>query len=510
MKFSIAAGIVRFFITNAFETEPIFSFKDDIFNSNNDKLFYGLMEAVFPECGPGLKKLLQTLDTNTKSSELSEIMARLKSQNLSNFSPLDVRYQLKAAFGEYKEFQKLYKINIRKPIVASIAWGYFAKMTNGREVFIKIMQRHVKRDFRSEAAIVEKVVSNLPAVRPFFLELTNSWRDETNWDLERKNTIKGYEMYNDKKPGIKVVKFLHAYPEFDPHVLVLSVAEGKSLAQYLKPESGMSELQATWAVKLMHRLVKRWCEVAIFGEGFFHADLHAGNIIYNFNQTNPENSIFTIIDFGNVHTLDQEDVDNIFVILAGIQSENIWLSLQGLGVSSEPANPEWNLLRKDLESAKANYKRSLLAIRSAKGPYQKLKENDAFTDYMSQFFKSIGKYPSLPMPKNVLNFWRTLVLLSNNIKKLCERITPKTLNKVPRLRLDPVDIIKNYSLKYHKLDGIRRITTNLVGITYRSVKSSLPTMSEVYNACRQKTANDWIELYNDYAKRVEKLPKTVM
>jgi predicted unusual protein kinase regulating ubiquinone biosynthesis (AarF/ABC1/UbiB family) len=62
---------------------------------------------------------------------------------------------------------------------------------------------------------------------------------------------------------------------------------------------------------MMNDLAEKWVEEAIFGSGFYHGDLHSGNIMYKADEGS-ENGTLTVIDFGNSKVLNPTERRAIF------------------------------------------------------------------------------------------------------------------------------------------------------------------------------------------------------
>ena len=68
------------------------------------------------------------------------------------------------------------------------------------------------------------------------------------------------------------------------------------------------------------RLLIRWIERVLFEDGFFHGDLHDGNI---FMSKEGEQVTLTLIDFGNSGELSSTERDGIFSLIFTVMQEDV-------------------------------------------------------------------------------------------------------------------------------------------------------------------------------------------
>jgi predicted unusual protein kinase regulating ubiquinone biosynthesis (AarF/ABC1/UbiB family) len=61
-------------------------------------------------------------------------------------------------------------------------------------------------------------------------------------------------------------------------------------------------------------MAEKWVEEARFGSGFYHGDLHAGNMMFAPTQSGP-NGAMTVIDFGNSKVLEPHERQAIFKMM---------------------------------------------------------------------------------------------------------------------------------------------------------------------------------------------------
>ena len=137
-------------------------------------------------------------------------------------------------------------------------------------------------------------------------------------------------------------------------VMVLERAPGKTVSDYmaenkvllekisgeLKTEGTVSgqldrlrqldELRADVLEKqkqLLH-LSYKWVDEGLFKDGFYHGDLHAGNIMIDTRRGPEKNVGLTVIDFGNATQLSSADQRRIMRMVYAARKENADLFLE--------------------------------------------------------------------------------------------------------------------------------------------------------------------------------------
>ncbi len=161
-------------------------------------------------------------------------------------------------------------------------------------------------------------------------------RRELDLRLEADNVEKG-KIYEDELLHIRSMR-VDPKTKSTIHTLVLEKAPGQSVDNYMtdmntkrkeieekitvvKEGEKMASLYGTvlelqklkkeleTKKKYLVNLTQKWLDEAVFKSGFFHGDLHAGNIMMDDDGV-------TIIDYGNVNVLAKRDQKNILNLLA--------------------------------------------------------------------------------------------------------------------------------------------------------------------------------------------------
>ncbi|WP_406041365.1 AarF/UbiB family protein, partial [Succinimonas sp.] len=74
-----------------------------------------------------------------------------------------------------------------------------------------------------------------------------------------------------------------------------------------------------------------WVNEGLFAAGFYHGDIHKGNIMTQagWKEGNPENSGITLIDFGNASNLNKKERADVVKVVAGSATKDAKLYLEG-------------------------------------------------------------------------------------------------------------------------------------------------------------------------------------
>ncbi len=130
-------------------------------------------------------------------------------------------------------------------------------------------------------------------------------------DPKTKSTI--HTLVLEKAPGQSVDNYMTDMntkrKEIEEKVTV--VKEGEKMASLYGTVLELQKLKKELETKKKYlvNLTQKWLDEAVFKSGFFHGDLHAGNIMMDDDGV-------TIIDYGNVNVLAKRDQKNILNLLA--------------------------------------------------------------------------------------------------------------------------------------------------------------------------------------------------
>ena len=231
---------------------------------------------------------------------------------LEPFSLNESREILKNELGE-DTFSKI--SNISEPIAAaSIAQVHFAKIKNSnehKEVAIKILRPNIEEIFNEEldalmllAFIIQSLVKKTKRLK--LVEVVQLLREITNIEMDlRFEAAAANEFYENTKDdvGFRVPKIYWNYTS--KKVLCLDRVEGNSIREIENLKSLKVNLN-----KLARNIIQHFLRHAI-RDGFFHGDMHQGNIFVN------QNGDIVPVDFGIMGRLDKNNRKYLAEILYG-------------------------------------------------------------------------------------------------------------------------------------------------------------------------------------------------
>ena len=269
--------------------------------------------SAFQEMGTTFIKLGQFLATRPDiiGEKLAKDLEKLQDK-LPPFSKNEASLILKNEFGE-ETFQNIYEFS--EPIAAaSIAQVHFAKIKNNgvdKEVAIKILRPSIQKNFNEEldalillAYIIENIVRKTKRLK--LIEVVYLLKEITNIEMDlRFEAAAANELYENTKKdvGFNVPKIYWNFTT--ENVLTLDKIEGISIRETEKLiENGID------VKKISKNLIQHFLRQAV-RDGFFHADMHQGNIFIN------KNGDIAPVDFGIMGRLDKLNRRYLAEILYG-------------------------------------------------------------------------------------------------------------------------------------------------------------------------------------------------
>ena len=245
--------------------------------------------------GENLAKDLETLQDKLPEFEKSEATLILKKGLEEN------------VYNNISEFSE--------PIAAaSIAQVHFAKIKiNGdiKEVAIKILRPSIEKIFNEEidalmllASLTEKIVSKSRRLK--LIEVVHLLREITNLEMDlRFEAAAANELYENTKDDIGFIVPKIYWNFTTKNILTLDKIDGISIR-----ESEQLKKNRIDVTKLSKNIIQHFLRQAI-RDGFFHADMHQGNIFVN------KNGEIIPVDFGIMGRLDDLSKRYLAEILYG-------------------------------------------------------------------------------------------------------------------------------------------------------------------------------------------------
>lgn len=228
----------------------------------------------------------------------------------------------------YSEIEQTLKDNFKQPIknifldfdenpiaAASIAQVHKATLITGEKVVVKLQRPHITQVIHEDisvmryfAHILEKYIQEAQAFSPKEIvnEFSRSIELETNFIVEANNINKMAQNFCDDPS----VKFPIIYEEFlGEKVLVMENIQGTRFSSsHSLPEDFDQE-------KMIQVILNSYLKM-VFIDGYFHGDLHAGNMFLL-----PKNRL-GLIDFGIVGRLNPKERSSIRNMLLALALED--------------------------------------------------------------------------------------------------------------------------------------------------------------------------------------------
>jgi ubiquinone biosynthesis protein len=269
------------------------------------------LRLALENLGPIFVKFGQVLSTrrDLMPADIAEELARLQDR-VPPFDPALAERQIELAFGAPPS--TLYKTFDREPVAsASIAQVHFATMHDGREVAVKVLRPNMLAVIESDldlmriaAGLVERLWADGKRLKPreVVAEFDVYLHDELDLVREAANAS---QLRRNFAPGTERGRLL-MIPEIiweltSPTVMTMERMRGLPITNIERLKEAGVDLK---------RLSRDGVEIffsQVFSDGFFHADMHPGNILISDDPATLGRYIS--LDFGIVGTLSEFDKD---------------------------------------------------------------------------------------------------------------------------------------------------------------------------------------------------------
>lgn len=295
--------------------------------------------ALFKGAGPIMQKLLQQLGSSSVAPEFKLALQDMKC-NLLPIPDSIVRTQLNGIIE--RSGGSIAQIRVDKSLgAASVGQSLLCTLIGSdgseRPVVIKLLRPDVDTRMEREKDIFLEAARSVPGMEETYLGRLERLMEELDLRIEANNCKLGATYDKSLKLKEGTYNDVHAM-KLDPSVettkdvMVLERAPGTTVANYMEDVKekvaalnrrvqtfktsetcleALRELDTLRSDLLRHqqevsRLAFKWVEEGMFKEGFYHGDLHAGNIMVD-TREGPDNKGLTVIDFGNATKLTASD-----------------------------------------------------------------------------------------------------------------------------------------------------------------------------------------------------------
>jgi len=180
-------------------------------------------------------------------------------------------------------------------------------LASGEPVVIKTKRKHIEQRITNSLNTLYRIITwinwmfPIPCFMDAYQDVTNNFKTQLDFVTEYKNHKRFYDMFKD----CDYVKVPQLYPDAcTEERIVMEKIEGISIDELTVSQK---EKCTSWLSKMIIQ--------CIVNHGFIHADLHAGNIMFN-------DAYLGIIDFGFMITMSKEEVENISLLFKEFAMEN--------------------------------------------------------------------------------------------------------------------------------------------------------------------------------------------
>lgn len=312
---------------------------------------------------------------------------------------------------------------------ASIGQVHRAVLKTGEVVAIKVQRPNIERNIRTDLEILSTIAqvaeNNFNWAKQYQVtdiveELSQAIIQEMDYTIEARNINRIKRQFK----GNDTVTFPHVYNMLsNKTILTMEYFDGYSIRNTkLLDEKGYDRYHIA-------DTLARTLFTQIFEYGFFHADIHPGNIVV----TNDGKVGF--IDFGMVGKLTEDIKQNFGSLLIGLMQKNskkVVRSIVQMGVV--PDGVDVNELYKEAELMQDKY-------------YDIPLKDLEFSDAIRDLFAITNKY-HIHLPKDFTLLAKTLITLEGNIEMLDKNYSILTVaepfgKSLLIKRLNPKNIAEN-------------------------------------------------------------------
>ncbi|MBH1964586.1 MAG: hypothetical protein I8H77_09645 [Comamonadaceae bacterium] len=366
--------------------------------------------ALLKAGGPYIQKLLQLFGDKAQGS-LKDALDALKT-DLSPIKPTIIESVLAGIVA--KSNGTITKIEVEKSLgAASVGQTVLAKMhgedpNKPQEVVIKILRPGIRLRAERELQFFTDVATDIPGMLKTFDGISTQIQVEMDLSKEG-NFVELAQVYSRVSSNLQAMKLAGQVAPARGY-LVLEKAPGTTvktsfdeLESQLVDENRDKLAISHKSAKLasgIQALTKTWIEEAFFGSGFYHGDLHAGNIM--FSAETGANGMTTVIDMGNAYILSIDQRSAIFKMVLAV------------GLSK----PE--VFAKSFEKILSDDGKKLISDKREEF-FAKIKDAMRAEEDRGQVIVSIlnsANQLGMEIPAAISNFSRSQIMLQNAITKI--------------------------------------------------------------------------------------------
>lgn len=351
-----------------------------------------ILGALLKGAGPVMQKMMQGLPTKGMPKDLVTALADMK-DSLAPIPEEIVKAQLLAMVKDSNG--KIESITVKKSLgAASVGQVFLCEMklpgkVKPEKCAIKLLRPDVQNRVQRERVFFEKLASKIPGMSTTFAGDLSTILDELDLTIEARNIEQGRIYHQNPNMNIKSVE-IHPLVAPSSNALVLKFVEGEPLSRELKKINERIEeiLKETKGVSgagieghyakdpnrlielrselvglykelyeindLLYELSKKWSSEAIFKGGFFHGDMHAGNLmVQKVGEGDAAHYELTVLDYGNSTQLSDVEQTSVIKLLLASTGRNTDVFMESFNAMMTPEGQKafkknWNKLKPEI------------------------------------------------------------------------------------------------------------------------------------------------------------------
>lgn len=274
---------------------------------------------MLEELGPTFVKFGQILSTRPDLIP-QQYVARLQSlqDQVSAVSFDDVKRQVEVGLGAPVE--SLFRSFDKEPIAsASIAQVHGAALKDGTDVVVKVQRPGLRPIIEADLSLLRFFVAQVrdvfPEVDIFDLEgmvreFESSLMRELDFEVERQSLERFAANFRDKRH----IHVPRVFPQLSStSVLTMERVRGQKLTAIV--DEGVRRKVASLYLDAAYQM--------LFKDGFFHGDLHPGNVFLEESGAGGGEPVLGLIDFGMVGRLSRQNRERLVDVLFSLMSEDL-------------------------------------------------------------------------------------------------------------------------------------------------------------------------------------------
>ena len=304
--------------------------------------------ALLKGAGPVMQKMLQGIDVGQlRDEDLKLALADMK----DSLAPIPDNVIKAHLFDLMKnsEDPKITSINVKASLgQASVGQALLCSVKRdgqmAEDCVVKILRPNASLAAQREYDVFLAACGNDESMKAMFEERFKSIEEELDLTVEVRNMEIADKTYAYKKDIPEIGTFtnttsasLFTGVKPTPSVMMQKKVEGTTVKKFLDETTDRLTSKKTIPngdlEKLRDKLVKThsalvstsymWANEGLFGSGFYHGDLHAGNLMVD------DEGKITMIDFGNATQLDKAGRTNVTRIITGAAVGDVDIFLKG-------------------------------------------------------------------------------------------------------------------------------------------------------------------------------------